>query len=88
MIRDKYKIVMEEFLTRKSVPRPILLRGLNMVRLTKLYYTESDEFTNLHGKLKDLITFLFFIFFRFEDLATCGKYLLHLFVAFKNLFPF
>jgi len=60
MIKDNYKIVMEEFLTTKGVPRPILLRCLNMVRLIKLYYTEGDEFTNPHGKLKDLIKSLFF----------------------------
>ncbi|KAG7599132.1 Terpene synthase N-terminal domain [Arabidopsis suecica] len=61
MIRDNYKIAMEEFLTTKGVPRPVLVRCLNMVRLLKLYYTEgSDGFTNPHGKLKDLITSLFF----------------------------
>ncbi|KAL9308189.1 Terpenoid synthase 22 [Arabidopsis thaliana] len=60
MIRDNYKIMMEEFLTIKSVPRPILVRCFNIVRLVNLYYEEGDNFTNPNGKLKDLITSLFF----------------------------
>ncbi|CAE5959159.1 unnamed protein product [Arabidopsis arenosa] len=61
MIRDSYKIVMEEFLTTKGVPRPVLVRCLNMIRLIKLYYyKEGDGYTNPHGELKDLITSLFF----------------------------
>ncbi|CAE5959164.1 unnamed protein product [Arabidopsis arenosa] len=60
MIRDDYKIVMEECLMTKCVSRPVLVRCLNMVRLIKLYYTEGDGFTNPHGKLKDLISSMFF----------------------------
>ncbi|CAH8254207.1 unnamed protein product [Arabidopsis lyrata] len=61
MIRDSYKIVMEEFLTTKGVPRPVLVRCLNMIRLIKLfYYKEGDGYTNPQGELKDLITSLFF----------------------------
>jgi hypothetical protein len=60
MIRDNYKIMMEEFLTIKSVSRPILVRCFNIVRLVNLYYEEGDNFTNPNGKLKDLITSLFF----------------------------
>ncbi|KAG7599133.1 Terpene synthase N-terminal domain [Arabidopsis suecica] len=61
MIRNNYKIVMEEFLMIKSVPRPILVRVLNNVRMINVYdYEEGDGFTNPHEKLKDLITSLFF----------------------------
>jgi len=60
MIRDNYKIMMEEFLTIKGVPRPILVRCFNIVRLVNLYYEEGDNYTNPNGKLKDLITSLFF----------------------------
>ncbi|EFH67317.1 hypothetical protein ARALYDRAFT_890959 [Arabidopsis lyrata subsp. lyrata] len=61
MIRDNYKIVMEEFLTIKGVPRPILVRVLNILRMINVYnYEEGDGFTKPHEKLKDLITALFF----------------------------
>jgi len=61
MINDNCKIVMEEFLMTRGVPRPVLVRCLNMVRVVKLFYNEgNDGFTDPHGKLKDLITSLFF----------------------------
>ncbi|CAL9217279.1 unnamed protein product, partial [Arabidopsis halleri] len=53
MIRDNHKTVMEEFLTTKCVPHPVLVRCLNMVRLIKLYYTEGDGYTNPRRKIKD-----------------------------------
>ncbi|CAL9217280.1 unnamed protein product [Arabidopsis halleri] len=53
-------LIEEEFLTTKCVSRPVLVRCLNMLRLIKLYYTEGEGFTNPHGKLKDLISSLFF----------------------------
>ena len=61
MIKDYYQIAMEEFMTTKGVPRPVLVRCINMVRMVKMFYNEgNDGFTDPHGKLKDLITSLFF----------------------------
>ncbi|CAL9220830.1 unnamed protein product [Arabidopsis halleri] len=60
MARDNYKIVMEELLTTIDVPRPVLVRCLNIARLIDVFCKDgTDEFTNPHGKLKDLITSLF-----------------------------
>ncbi|EFH67314.1 hypothetical protein ARALYDRAFT_890955 [Arabidopsis lyrata subsp. lyrata] len=53
-------LIEEEFLTIKCVSRPVLVRCLNMLRLIKLYYAEGEGFTNPHGKLKNLISSLFF----------------------------
>ncbi|KAH0891374.1 hypothetical protein HID58_053803 [Brassica napus] len=55
---DYYKIIMEEFLTTTAVPRPVLVRCLNVSRPVDLIYKESDKFTN-PGELKDAITSLF-----------------------------
>ncbi|WZZ42510.1 hypothetical protein YC2023_038769 [Brassica napus] len=54
---DYYKIIMEEFLTTTAVPRPVLVRCLNVSRPVDLIYKESDKFTN-PGELKDAITSL------------------------------
>ncbi|CAH8337083.1 unnamed protein product [Eruca vesicaria subsp. sativa] len=59
IVRDNCKIVMEEFLTIKDVPRPILVRCINTIRLVNVYYREGDGFSDPHGNLKDLITSLF-----------------------------
>lgn len=60
MARDNYKIIMEEFLTTIDVPRPVLVRCLNVARMIDVFCKEGrDEFTNPHGKLKDLIASLF-----------------------------
>ncbi|KAJ4872431.1 Terpenoid synthase 17 [Raphanus sativus] len=55
---DYYKIIMEEFLTTTAVPRPVLVRCLNVSRPIDLVYKESDKFTN-PGGLKDAIKSLF-----------------------------
>ncbi|KAH0896672.1 hypothetical protein HID58_046240 [Brassica napus] len=59
IVRDNYKIVMEEFLTVKAVPRQILVRCINTIRLVNVYYREGDGFSDPHRNLKDLITSLF-----------------------------
>lgn len=60
MIRDNYKIVMEELLTTIDVPRPVLMRCLNITRLIDVFCKDgTDEYSNPHGNLKDLITSLF-----------------------------
>ncbi|CAH8277290.1 unnamed protein product [Arabidopsis lyrata] len=60
MARDNYKIVMEELLTTTDVPRQVLVRCLNIARLIDVFCKDGvDEFSNSHGKLKDLITSLF-----------------------------
>jgi len=60
MARDNYKIVMEELLTITDVPRPVLVRCLNLARLFDVFCKNSnDEFTYPHGNLKDLITSIF-----------------------------
>ncbi|KAF8050123.1 hypothetical protein N665_2041s0006 [Sinapis alba] len=56
IVREYCKVVMEEFLTIKAVPRPILVRCLNTIRLVNVYYREGDGFSDPHGNLKDLIT--------------------------------
>ncbi|KAJ4911264.1 Terpenoid synthase 22 [Raphanus sativus] len=58
IVKDNCKIVMEEFLTIKDVPRPILVRCINTIRLVNVYYREGDGFSDPHGNLKDLITSL------------------------------
>ncbi|CAE6201747.1 unnamed protein product [Arabidopsis arenosa] len=60
MARDNYKIVMEELLTTTDVPRQVRVRCLNIARLIDVFCKDGiDEFSNPHGKLKDLITSLF-----------------------------
>ncbi|CAN6850206.1 unnamed protein product [Brassica oleracea] len=59
IVRDNCKIVMEEFLTVKAVPRQILVRCINTIRLVNVYYREGDGFSDPHRNLKDLITSLF-----------------------------
>ncbi|CAA7058669.1 unnamed protein product [Microthlaspi erraticum] len=57
---DYYKIIMEEFLTTTAVPRPILVRCLNVSRPIDHFYKESDEFSNPYfGKLKEVMASLF-----------------------------
>lgn len=57
---DYYKIIMEEYLTTTAVPRPILVRCLNVSRPIDLFYKEGDEFTNPSlGKVQEVITSLF-----------------------------
>lgn len=58
IVKDNCKIVMEEFLTIKDVPRPILVRCINTIRLVNVYYREGDGFSDPHGNLKNLITSL------------------------------
>ncbi|KAL1202395.1 Terpenoid synthase 17 [Cardamine amara subsp. amara] len=43
---EYYKIIMEEYLTTTAVPRPILVRCLNVSRPIDLFYKEGDEFTD------------------------------------------
>ncbi|KAL9291396.1 Terpenoid synthase 17 [Arabidopsis thaliana] len=55
-----YKIIMEEYLTTTAVPRPILVRCLNVSRPIHHFYKERDEFTDPYfGMLKEVITSLF-----------------------------
>ncbi|KAL0717205.1 hypothetical protein Bca4012_066527 [Brassica carinata] len=55
---DYYRIIMEEFLTTTAVPRPVLVRCLNVSRPIDLFYKGSDRFVN-HVELKEVITSLF-----------------------------
>ncbi|KAF8118597.1 hypothetical protein N665_0004s0078 [Sinapis alba] len=56
---ENYKILMEEFLLSKAVPRQILVRVLNIARMIDLYYKEGDGFSHPDQNLKDIITSLF-----------------------------
>ncbi|CAN7010942.1 unnamed protein product [Brassica rapa subsp. trilocularis] len=57
--RENYKIMMEEFLTTKCVPRQILMRCLNISRTFDVICKEGDGYTEPLGNLKDMITSFF-----------------------------
>lgn len=57
--RENYKIMMEEFLTTKCVPRQILMRCLNISRTFDVIYKEGDGYTEPLENLKDMITSFF-----------------------------
>ncbi|KAJ0244748.1 Terpene synthase [Hirschfeldia incana] len=59
MERENYKIMMEEFVLSKAVPRQILVRALNIAGVIDLFYKEGDGFGHPDQKLKDLIVSLF-----------------------------
>ncbi|KAF8086177.1 hypothetical protein N665_0633s0028 [Sinapis alba] len=59
MERENYKIIVEEFILSKAVPRQILVRVINIARLIDLFYKEGDGFGHPDQKLKDLIVSLF-----------------------------
>ncbi|KAL0719468.1 hypothetical protein Bca4012_068792 [Brassica carinata] len=56
---ENYKIVMEEFVLSKAVPRQILVRVLNIARVIDSFYKEGDAFSHPDQKLKDIIACLF-----------------------------
>ncbi|CAH8357951.1 unnamed protein product [Eruca vesicaria subsp. sativa] len=59
MERENYKIVMEEFVLSKDVPRQILVRAVNIARVIDLFYKEGDGFGHPDQKIEDNITSLF-----------------------------
>uniref|UniRef100_M4DYG7 Uncharacterized protein n=1 Tax=Brassica campestris TaxID=3711 RepID=M4DYG7_BRACM len=59
MEREKFKIMMEEFVLTKAVPRQILLRATNSARMIDLYYKEGDGYGHPDQKLKDIIASVF-----------------------------
>ena len=60
MYRDKYKVVMEEFMrTHGHVPRQALLRCLNFARIFDVFYTEGDGYTDPKGKIEHFMTSLY-----------------------------
>ncbi|KAL0857562.1 hypothetical protein Bca101_062716 [Brassica carinata] len=56
---ENYKIVVEEFVLSKAVPRQILVRVLNIARVIDSFYKEGDAFGHPDQKLKDIIACLF-----------------------------
>lgn len=59
MVRESYKIMMDEFMTSKAVPRQILVRVVNIARVIDLFYKEGDAFGNPDQKMKDLVASVF-----------------------------
>ncbi|KAJ0244743.1 Terpenoid synthase 17 [Hirschfeldia incana] len=59
MEKENYKIMMEEFVLSKDVPRQILVRAVNSIRVIDLYYKEGDGLGHPDQKLKDIIASLF-----------------------------
>ncbi|CDY32356.1 BnaC01g36750D [Brassica napus] len=59
MERENYKIMMEEFVSSKAVPRQILVRAVNTARVIDLFYKEGDGFGHPDQKIKDILTSLF-----------------------------
>ena len=59
MERENYKILREEFVVSKDVPRQILLRPVNIARVLDSYYKDGDGFSHPDQNLKDLVTSLF-----------------------------
>ncbi|CAG7890222.1 unnamed protein product [Brassica rapa] len=54
-----YKIMMEEFVSSKAMPRQILVRAVNIARVMDLYYKDGDGYSHPDQNLKDLIVSLF-----------------------------
>ncbi|CAH8391861.1 unnamed protein product [Eruca vesicaria subsp. sativa] len=59
MERENYKIMLEEFVSSKAVPRQILVRPVNIARTIDSFYKEGDAFGHPDQNLKDLIVSLF-----------------------------
>ena len=59
MEREKFKIMIEEFVLTKAVPRQILLRATNSARMIDLFYKEGDGYGHPDQKLKDIIASVF-----------------------------
>ncbi|AEE77582.1 Terpenoid cyclases/Protein prenyltransferases superfamily protein [Arabidopsis thaliana] len=59
MERESYKIMIEEFMTSKAMPRQILVRPVNIARVMDLFYKEADGFGHPDQKLLQLIASLF-----------------------------
>lgn len=59
MERENYKIMMEEFVSSKAVPRQILVRAVNTARVIDLFYKEGDGFGHPDQKIKDILASLF-----------------------------
>nr|QHU78616.1 sesquiterpene synthase [Albizia julibrissin] len=56
MIKSAWKDINEEFLMRASkVPKPILMRVLNLTRFIDVMYKDADNFTHSGGLMKDSI---------------------------------
>ncbi|XP_010488444.1 PREDICTED: terpenoid synthase 25-like [Camelina sativa] len=59
MIKENYKMMMEELMTSKDVPRQILVRIVNIARVIDVYYKEGDKFGDPDQKMKELLASLF-----------------------------
>ncbi|EOA32121.1 hypothetical protein CARUB_v10015372mg [Capsella rubella] len=57
--KESYKMMMEELMSSKDVPRQILVRVINIGRVIDLYYKEGDTFAAPDQKMKQLIASLF-----------------------------
>lgn len=56
MYKYNYKVIMEEFLTIKDVPHPVLVRCINIARPMEVFYKEgNDEYTSPQAKIKKFI---------------------------------
>lgn len=58
VIHEAWKDMNEEFLRPLKVPRPILMRVLNLARVMDALYKEQDNYTHARGIMKNSITAL------------------------------
>ncbi|KAL6283771.1 hypothetical protein ACE6H2_014700 [Prunus campanulata] len=57
---DLWKDINEDLLIRpNAVPRPVLMRVLNLTRVVDLVYEKGDGFTHVGKLMKDIVTSLF-----------------------------
>ncbi|BFG29371.1 hypothetical protein CerSpe_156450 [Prunus speciosa] len=57
---DLWKDIIEDLLIRpNAVPRPVLMRVLNLTRVVDLVYERGDGFTHVGKLMKDIVTSLF-----------------------------
>ena len=56
MIKSAWKDINEEFVLRPSkMPKPIVMRVLNLSRFMNVMYKDGDNFTNSGGLMKESI---------------------------------
>ncbi|ONI12964.1 hypothetical protein PRUPE_4G194700 [Prunus persica] len=59
-VMDLWKDINEELLIKPTVvPRPVLMRVLNLIRVMYLVYKRGDGFTHVGKLMKDIVTSLF-----------------------------
>ena len=52
-IRNAWKDINEEFLRPTQVPRPFLMRILNLARIMDVLYKDEDSYTHAGGIMKN-----------------------------------